>query len=94
MSNEQKEISTQREKKKYGERNRICAREREKEEEEEKGEKWRKKGERKTHTHGKGEEREREKYRCTLALKSVGAIENCSFSEIRTAAGKSFADLE
>lgn len=90
MSNEQKEISTQRGKKKRGERNRTRVREKE---EERRGKNGGKRGEKNTHTQ-KEREREREKYRCTLALKSVGAIENCSFSEIRTAAGKSFADLE
>lgn len=40
-----------------------------------------------------------EKYRwCVYAAhieeRRCDAIENCSFSEIRTAAGKSFADLE
>lgn len=67
----------------------ACERKRKRE-----GGKMEEKGERKTHTHARMRKREREKYRCTLALKSVGAIENCSFSEIRTAAGKSFADLE
>lgn len=91
MSNEQKEISTQRgKKKKRGERNGTRVREKE---EERRGKNGGKRGEKNTHTQ-KEREREREKYRCTLALKSVGAIENCSFSEIRTAAGKSFADLE
>lgn len=92
MSNEQKEISTQRgKKKKRGERNGTRVREKE---EERRGKNGGKRGEKNTYTHTHGKEREREKYRCTLALKSVGAIENCSFSEIRTAAGKSFADLE
>lgn len=91
MSNEQKEISTQRGKKKNAEKEiePACERKRKREG----GKNGGKRGEKNTHTQ-KEREREREKYRCTLALKSVGAIENCSFSEIRTAAGKSFADLE